>query len=566
MRIFLRNALSLFILSVFLLSCSKDDGGKEEVTPGFKGYITSFKAGTSNKTLNDFFVNYALGTITNKLPLHYSTDLSQFIVVFDTNSTEGNEVTVKIGDAVQNSGDVVDLTNGVVYDIYVGGEKNNSFTLTVATTKAPNYFKSFAFAEESMSPYEATISSSSGKLIFDDIDPTINITSLTPVFTTLKSDAVVKVNGVVQESGVTTHDFSRDAVEYTIESEGKTNSFTVKLIKKSVPYTNPVNTGAYADPTVIRVGNMFYVYVTDGEKTRGYESNDLVTWNYITGSVDNGRYVMSEKPAFTDDDPSDKPGIWAPDINYFDNRYVLYYSISKWGGGATAGIGVAVSDNPGGPFTPPPGNSNGKLFVSSEIGVHNSIDPNFFEENGKRYLFWGSFNGIYMTELTSDGMEVADLSQKTRVAGNAFEAVYIHKKNDYYYMFTSAGSCCEGKSSTYRVTVGRSRYLTGPYLNKNNKKMTDFDLWNAPNFPSTLQGKNTEFAGPGHNSRIITDDLGQDWILYHSYAVDASGNTNQRNLMLDKVNWDASGWPVIGRNAYPTLTTGRPYFYHKVNQ
>lgn len=559
MKILLRNVLSLFVLSALLLSCSKDDDGQKEITPGFKGYIISFKAGASNAALKDFFINNATGTITNKSLIDYRVDLSQCIVVFTTNSTEENEVTVKIGDVVQNSGDMVDLRNEVVYDVYVGNKKHISYTVNVGTTKAPNFFESFAFAEESMSAYDATISSIDGKISFEEIDRAIDISSLTPVFTTLRSDAVVKVNGEVQESGVTTQDFSRNAVEYTIESEGKTNNFTIQLVKKSVPYTNPIMKGAYADPTVIRVGNKFYVYVTDGRRTRGYESDDLVTWGRINGA--SSSYVMPSKPAFTEDDPNDT-GIWAPDINYFDGKYVLYYSISKWSGGATCGIGVAVSENPGGPFLPPAGNADGKLFVSGEIGVHNSIDPCFVEEDGRRYLFWGSFNGIYMTELTSDGMKVADMTQKTLVAGKSFEAVYIHKKNDYYYMFTSAGSCCEGKNSTYKVMVGRSKFLTGPYLNRDGKKMTDFNAWNPNNFPATLQGKNNEFVGPGHNSRIITDDLGQDWVLYHAYAVDASGNTGDRNLMLDKVNWDATGWPVIGRNYYPTLTTGSPYFYH----
>lgn len=560
MKILLRNVLSLFIFSALLLSCSKDDDGPKEVDPGFKGYILSFKAGASSSTMKDFFINNATGTISNKSQIDYRADLSQFIVEFTTNSTEENEVTVKIGDVVQNSGDIVDLTNEIVYDVYVGNKKQISYTLNVLTTKAPNFFKSFGFAEESMSAYNSTISSIDGSISFEEIDRAIDISSLTPVFTALRSDAVVKVNGVVQESGVTTQDFSMDAVEYTIESEGKTNSFTVQLVKKSVPYTNPIIKGAYADPTVIRVGNKFYVYVTDGSRTRGYASDDLVTWGRINPGANNS-YVMDTKPAFTEDNPSET-GIWAPDINYFDGKYVLYYSISKWSGGATCGIGVAVSDNPGGPFNPPAGNSNGKLFLSSEIGVHNSIDPCFVEADGKRYLFWGSFNGIYMTELTSDGMQVADMSQKTLVAGKSFEAVYIHKRNDYYYMFTSAGSCCEGKNSSYKVMVGRSKFLTGPYLNRNGKKMTDFDAWNPGNFPVTLQGNNKEFAGPGHNSRIITDDLGQDWILYHAYAIDESGNTGDRNLMLDKVNWDAAGWPVIGRNYYPTLTAGSPYFYH----
>lgn len=77
----------------------------------------------------------------------------------------------------------------------------------------------------------------------------------------------------------------------------------------------------------------------------------------------------------------------------------MYYSLSKWGGGATCGIGVSVSDKPEGPFT-----DQGKLFRSNEIDVHNSIDPFYIEDNGKKYLFWGSWYGIWGIELTEDGL------------------------------------------------------------------------------------------------------------------------------------------------------------------
>ena len=70
--------------------------------------------------------------------------------------------------------------------------------------------------------------------------------------------------------------------------------------------------------------------------------------------------------AFTEEDkPAWEPnaGIWAPDINYINGKYVLYYAMSGWGGGATCGIGVAVCDKPTGPFE-----DLGILFRSGDIG------------------------------------------------------------------------------------------------------------------------------------------------------------------------------------------------------
>lgn len=125
--------------------------------------------------------------------------------------------------------------------------------------------------------------------------------------------------------------------------------------------------------------------------------------------------------------------------------------MSVWGGEWTCGIGVAVSDKPEGPFL-----DKGKLFQSKDIDVQNSIDQFYIEDKGKKYLFWGSFRGIYAIELGKDGLSLKPDAAKKRIAGTAFEGTYIYKKRKYYYMFASIGSCCEGIKSTYQLVVGRS--------------------------------------------------------------------------------------------------------------
>ena len=78
-------------------------------------------------------------------------------------------------------------------------------------------------------------------------------------------------------------------------------------------------------------------------------------------------------------------------------------------------------------------------FRSNEIGVQNSIDPFYIEENGEKYLFWGSFRGIYYIELSEDGLHIRPGAKPTQIAGTAYEAVYVHKKGKYYYclLYTS---------------------------------------------------------------------------------------------------------------------------------
>ena len=131
-----------------------------------------------------------------------------------------------------------------------------------------------------------------------------------------------------------------------------------------------------------------------------------------------------------------------------------------------------------------------------------------------------------------------------QIAGRAFEASYIHKRNGFYYLFASIGSCCEGLNSTYTTVVGRSRNLLGPYTDKSGKRMLD-------NACEIVMKRSDRFIGPGHNSDIITDKAGDDWLLYH--AVDAQ-NPRGRKLLLDKIRW-VDDWPTVqDQDGHPSET------------
>ena len=205
---------------------------------------------------------------------------------------------------------------------------------------------------------------------------------------------------------------------------------------------------------------------------------------------------------------------------------------------------MATASSPEGPFT-----DWGPIIRSNDaLGVTNSIDPFYIEDGDKKYLFWGSFHGIYGIELADDGLEVRFGAQKTKVAGNAYEGTYIHKRNGYYYLFASIGSCCEGVNSTYTTVVGRSQSLFGPYLNKYGDQMLN-------NKHEILIQGNDRFKGPGHNAEIITDSQKADWMLYH--AVDVN-NPQGRVLMLDRISW-RDDWPLV-TNSMPSTQAIAPVF------
>lgn len=302
---------------------------------------------------------------------------------------------------------------------------------------------------------------------------------------------------------------------------------TFAIRAASPSFTNPVFEPILADPSVIRVGDWFYAYGTeddwgDGEGSREIpivRSSNLVEWEYVGEAFD-------ARPRW-------KAGfLWAPDIARYEGRYYLYYSVSVWGD-PNPGIGVATADNPEGPF-----DDHGMLFDSATIGVENSIDPQFYVDDGVPYLIWGSFHGIYAVELSEDGLEVA--GEPIRLAGNDFEAPYIIERDGVYWFFGSLGTCCEGAESTYRVAVGRADALLGPYTDRDGRALRQ------GSGTVILEG-GQHFAGPGHNA-IVTDDDGNDWIIYHAIEREhprADSGATRRPLMIDPITWSDQGWPVV---------------------
>jgi arabinan endo-1,5-alpha-L-arabinosidase len=130
---------------------------------------------------------------------------------------------------------------------------------------------------------------------------------------------------------------------------------------------NPVFEPVLADPSIIKgQDGYYYAYGTeddwgDGEGAKYIpilKSSNLTDWKYVGN-------------AFTDKDrPTWKQGgLWAPDIQHYNGKYYLYYSLSTWGD-YDPGIGVATSDSPEGPFK-----DHGQVIRSSEIGVENSLIP-----------------------------------------------------------------------------------------------------------------------------------------------------------------------------------------------
>ena len=302
-------------------------------------------------------------------------------------------------------------------------------------------------------------------------------------------------------------------------------------------YSNPIIATATPDPSVLRADDGKF-YLSSGAGI--WKSPDLTDWTFARMAFEGT------------DDPGDghlgvNGDVWASDLNYINGKYVMYFSIALWGAEWDAAICVATADRPEGPYT-----WQKKLFSSREIDVQNSIDPFYIDDNGKKYLFWGSFSGIFGVELSDDGLSV--VSGKRQIAGkgwpDAIEGTCIYKRNGYYYLIGSRGACCEGLQSTYNLCVARSTDLFGPYTDKSGGSAMD----NC--FEPLLQG-NDRVKGPGHCSEVIVDDSGQTWLCYHGWDVDRPDDG--RLGFLGRLDW-INDWPDMG--TWPSVGGVKPFIPH----
>lgn len=296
------------------------------------------------------------------------------------------------------------------------------------------------------------------------------------------------------------------------------------------------------DPVMIKEGNTYYVFCT-GFGISVFSSNDMKNWK-------------AEKPVFanapewaTDAIPGFKGHIWAPDISYHNGNYYLYYAVSAFGKNTSA---IGVASNKTLSLSSPDYNwvDHGKVIQSVPgRDMWNAIDPNLIiDQNNTPYLVFGSFwEGMKLVKLNTDLTSVAqpeewhtvarrprDFSLPDSSAGNAaIEAPFIFKKDKYYYLFVSWDYCCRAEKSDYKVVVGRSEKVTGPYLDKTGKDM----FFGGGSL--VVQGDNKNWFGAGHNSAYTFD--GKDYIVYHGYDANDKGKSK---LIIEKLNWE-NGWPVV---------------------
>lgn len=258
-------------------------------------------------------------------------------------------------------------------------------------------------------------------------------------------------------------------------------------------YRNPFIDARYAaDPTVLRVGDTYYLYPTlDGQGYDVWTSRNLVDWE--------------RKPkCYTDA----RGGVWAPDVYHHsgkgrDGRFYLYYTADNPGGGKL--IGVAVADSPLGPF------------VDKGVLVQGAIDAHLFrDDDGSLYLYYVMLPGGFriMVQAMASPLEpkgeprlcIRPTEPWEKSHGEVTEGPWMVKHNGTCYLMYS-GSGADGPG--YGVGYATAQSPMGPFT-----KYTG----------NPIAQRGGAVYGPGHHCTAEAPD-GSLWMIYH-----------QKNT--DKVDWD----------------------------
>jgi arabinan endo-1,5-alpha-L-arabinosidase len=290
------------------------------------------------------------------------------------------------------------------------------------------------------------------------------------------------------------------------------------------------------DPHLIRQGATYYVFHT-GVGLPVRRSKDLLTWEK------NGP-VFRETPEWARNEIPGVDHLWAPDISYHNGMYQLYYSVSTFGSQRSC-IGLAVNRtlDPASPDFR--WEDRGKVLESVPgRDDFNAIDANFaLDADGHPWLAFGSFwTGIKLRRLDPDTRLLSTRDTRTlaiaaRPSNTAVEAAFLLRRGDWHYLFVSFDFACRGTASTYKILVGRSPRIEGPYVDRDGLPLLDGNA-------SLVIRSVGPVRGPGHCSVLRDGD--RHWLAHHYYDARENGVPK---LQIRPLLWDDAGWPLAGEPA-----------------
>lgn len=293
---------------------------------------------------------------------------------------------------------------------------------------------------------------------------------------------------------------------------------TILLLAQSIvaqtPYNapqtgNPILPGYFADPTVKKFADTYYIYATTDGAGAGFgpsqvwTSKDFVNWTIMPMNWPTSHWI------------------WAPDVMQKDNKYYMVYC-------QPCNLYMAESETPRGPWTNVLGTPEAVLvpdrFVTNAITLDGQT---FIDDDGTIYMYWGTW-GIYKGFGCGAGKLNSDMKSfsETKLIPNTeitdfFEAPFVLKRNGTYYFMYSSESC---HNETYHVQYATADNPLGPYTYKGTILKTNDD--------GTVHG-------PGHHS--VLQDVDKYYIIYHRHDNPHSNRGFHRQVCADAMQFDAEG-------------------------
>ena len=270
------------------------------------------------------------------------------------------------------------------------------------------------------------------------------------------------------------------------------------------------------DPsTIMECDGKYYTFGTGGG---GLISED--GWNWYPGAVRPG-------------------GGAAPDAMKIGDRYLVAYSSTGGGlGGGHAGRILTMWNRTLDPNSPDFKYTEAIEVASSEVDEDcDAIDAGLFmdPQTGRLWCTYGTYFGfIRIVELDPETGARVEGNKAVNIAIDC-EATTVTYRNGWYYLLGTHGTCCDGVNSTYNIVAGRSRSVTGPYLDNMGRDML------AGGGKMVVDAADRQF-GAGHFGRYIEDD-GVEKMSFHWEAdLDRSGRSV---LAIRPLLW-VNDWPVAG--------------------
>jgi len=289
---------------------------------------------------------------------------------------------------------------------------------------------------------------------------------------------------------------------------------------------NPVLEGYYADPEILYSNKTkkYYLYPTSdgfdgwsGKYLKTFSSTNLVDWK------DEGKIITLGKDVTWADRNAWAPCIIEKEVKKGQYKYYYYFT-------AAQKIGVAVSDNPTGPFK-----DSGKPIVATRPEGQKGgqeIDPDVFRDpvSGKFYLYWG--NGYAaVAELNADMVTIKPETVKVITPTKSYnEGTYVFYRKGTYYLTWSEN---DTRSPDYQVHYATSKSPLGP--------------WTVPAENLVLtKDANAGIYGTGHHSVLQVPGKDEWYIVYHRFPYpkgitmgDSAGF--HREVCIDKLEFNADG-------------------------